>query len=570
VRPTWKLGLIGVVLAGCIFAAIRLIAPSGVYAGTWKVVLLQPEWETTLCLVRIGGRENAPTVHVIAHNFATAEAEDARVDAGALRFRIKTERGNHDVIVHAPEPSKEVKPPRRLIGSLRDQATYEMVRLEETDQRELDPKKSRTRPPGFMELGQAADAKTPKEVVERLQALLKKRADEPVAQSALLVLLQLQAAGGVPDEVLKVTAERYMAGAAPYGREIELQAATRLTRGLAQLPGGRGAALAVEYGHRAQKLLTGDDPPALSVVVLKALASALRLSGKPGEAREIDQRVAELSKHLDEDFAKSAVWFRPAAPGGRKSASDRVVLVELFTGARCPPCVGADIAFDAALEAYQPSQAVFLQYHEHVPGTDPLTCQAGEARMAYYGKELTGTPTFALDGKILNEPVGGSIQRGEESYSLLRTALDRALEPQPEARLKLAARRTGDSVELTAEVTGLQRPGSQTRLRFALTEEVVRYPAPNGQRLHHHVVRDFPGGAGGFPLPEKTARKTVVADIGKIRSQLQDYLTFVAIRQPFPDDDLPLELRGLKAVAFIQDDVTKQVLQATQVDVPEK
>jgi len=32
--------------------------------------------------------------------------------------------------------------------------------------------------------------------------------------------------------------------------------------------------------------------------------------------------------------------------------SDRVVLAEVFTGSGCPPCAGADVAFDAALERY--------------------------------------------------------------------------------------------------------------------------------------------------------------------------------------------------------------------------
>jgi hypothetical protein len=53
-----------------------------------------------------------------------------------------------------------------------------------------------------------------------------------------------------------------------------------------------------------------------------------------------------------------------------------------------------------------------------------------------------------------------------------------------------------------------------------------------------------------------------------VRQQLEAYLTLNPARQPFPDDDLPLELQEFKAVAFVQDDATKEVLQAAQVDVP--
>ena len=51
----------------------------------------------------------------------------------------------------------------------------------------------------------------------------------------------------------------------------------------------------------------------------------------------------------------------------------RVVVVELFTGAECPPCVSADVAFDALLETYKPNEVVLLEYHLHIPGPDPLT-----------------------------------------------------------------------------------------------------------------------------------------------------------------------------------------------------
>jgi hypothetical protein len=565
VRPIWKLSLAGLVLAGCIFAAIRLASPSGVYAGIWKAVLLHPDREKTLCILRIGGDETNPRADILdAPDFKTAETENVRTEDNSLRFRIKTEHGNLDVIVRAPKGDTT---PRFLRGSVRDQATYEMLRLERTEERDINPKKLSNQPAGFDELGKAMDAHSAGEKTARIQALLKKHAGEPIAQAALLILLQMQAQSNAAPEELKTTAEHYMTGAAVYGREIELQAALRLTRGLGQIPGDKSAELAMYCGRRAEKLLADDDPPALAVVVLKSLAAALHSSGKAGEAKQLAGRIAELNRQLDDEFAKSAVPFRPLPPMGRRGGSDRVVLVEQFTGATCLPCQGADVALDAALQVYQPSQAVFLQYHVHVPRSDPLTCPAGVTRMQYY-PDITGTPTFVLDGNVVKASIGGTAQRGEENYSLLHRLLDRAMEVQSRARIKLSARSRGRNVVLEAEVTELERPSPQTRLHFVLTEELVHYVAPNGQRLHHQVVRDFPGGVSGFPLPGKTARQTVIVDLARIRGELRDYAAFVNSRQPFPDDDLPLELRELKAVAFIQDDDSKQVLQAVQVDVP--
>jgi hypothetical protein len=571
VQYVWKLAIAAGLVGGGIFAAIHFGAGSGrgsgPYAGTWKVWVLQPGKETVLGLLRVGGDEAKPTVEMpSAPDFDTTEVVNVRVEDGTLNFNLKTDRETYPVVIRAPKPGAGVD---RLIGSLRDRESYEMLRLERTGLRKVDGNKKAVALAGHDELRNALQAPGLKDKENGVRDVLKKYADEPVAITALLVLLQLQIEAGAPLEESKATADRYLALAAEYGRGVELQSTAQLVRGLSQLPPERAGTLAMEYSRRAEKLLTGDDPPALTAGVYKSLARALRAAGKDDEAKEVDGRAAELYAKLDAEFGRKAVPFRPAPPAGRRGGGDRVVLAELFTGVQCPPCVAADVAFDAALQVYKPSQVVFLQYHEHVPAPDPLTSPASEARLQYYS-EVHGTPSFLLDGRFLNEPIGGPVGRGEPSYLALHAALDRAMDSPSGARLKLTARRIGNDLELTAEVSELSQPGERTRLRFVLAEEVVRYyAAPNGQRLHHHVVRDFPGGVEGTPLPEKAAKRTVKVSIPAVRKELEGYLDLVASKQPFPDDDRPLDLRQFKAVAFVQDDTTKQVLQAAQVDVPE-
>ena len=55
----------------------------------------------------------------------------------------------------------------------------------------------------------------------------------------------------------------------------------------------------------------------------------------------------------------------------REKRTDRVVLAEVFTGSGCPPCAGADIAFDAAMERYARKDLAVVMYHVHVPRPDP-------------------------------------------------------------------------------------------------------------------------------------------------------------------------------------------------------
>jgi hypothetical protein len=295
----------------------------------------------------------------------------------------------------------------------------------------------------------------------------------------------------------------------------------------------------------------------------------LRKAGQADEARTAQTRLAKLNEQLDQEFAKNAIPFPTEPFPGRKGKSERVVLVELFTGAQCPPCVSADIAFDAALKTYQPSQAVFLQYHLHIPRPDPLTNADSEGRQNYYGDEIQGTPSAFVDGKP-TQPLGGLQQHAKDRFGALKSQINEDLEKDAGAKIKLAVERKGDQIAIQAEVADLKKTGEKVRLRLVLVEDVVAYAGTNGQRLHHHVVRAFPGGVEGFALTDKKAeKKTATVALAEISKKLNEYLEAAGKKRPFLDEDRPLGLKHLKIVAFVQDDENKEVLQAAQADVPE-
>jgi len=148
-----------------------------------------------------------------------------------------------------------------------------------------------------------------------------------------------------------------------------------------------------------------------------------------------------------------------------------------------------------------------------------------------------------------------------------RVVINPLLEKPARAQLKASATRQGDKIDIQAEVSDLEKPGDKVRLRFALVEEQVRYVGGNQVRFHHDVVRALPGGADGFPLKEKNAKQTASVNLAELRKNLSSYLDDFAKQRPFPNDRRPLELKKLRVVAFVQDDETKEVLQATQVEV---
>jgi hypothetical protein len=302
--------------------------------------------------------------------------------------------------------------------------------------------------------------------------------------------------------------------------------------------------------------------------VLTTLKTALLKAGKAAEAKELTPKIAGLNDQLDQEFLKDAVPFKTEALT-RKEKGERVVLVELFTGAQCPPCVAADVAFDAMLKSYKPVDVVFLQYHLHIPGPDALTNEDSIKRMGFYIPDpmKQGTPTFFIDGGK-GPGVGGAKADGKDAYETLNKGVGEALEVGAQAKIKLSAENKDGKVDIHVEVSDLSKAGDFIKLRLVLVEEMARYPGGNGQRLHHHVVRAFPGGVEGIALKQKSTKQDIRMDLGDVKKNLNDYLgNFKGAK--FAEDERPLDLKHLKIVAFIQnDDGDKDIFQAAQIDLP--
>ena len=73
-------------------------------------------------------------------------------------------------------------------------------------------------------------------------------------------------------------------------------------------------------------------PPTRQAAVLKILSGALKKAGKNDEGKEVDAKLVKLDDALDKEFLKAAIPFKPEPFAGRKGKSDRVAVVELFTG----------------------------------------------------------------------------------------------------------------------------------------------------------------------------------------------------------------------------------------------
>jgi thiol-disulfide isomerase/thioredoxin len=368
-----------------------------------------------------------------------------------------------------------------------------------------------------------------------------------------------------PDEVRSIL-DRVNKSSALYGPRWEREMTLKFAGLLAAQ--SDYADLAVAQAKRAERLLTDDDDAATRLAVLEAVTQALTTAGKPNDAKPYYSQIAKLETRDYAEYAKTFP-FKTEPFGGRKAKSDRAVLVEVFTGAECPPCVAVDLAFDGLMKTYKPTEVILLQYHLPIPRPDPLTNADVLKRVeSCYAELVDGTPTIFIGGK-LGAPGGGSAAAAEKKYAGFRKVIEEGLEKPAGVKLGLTLSK-GEKGAFSAKATiaDLEAPGEKIMVRFALAEERIRYAGGNGLRYHHMVVRAMPGGIKGFPLTKKASDQTVTFNPDELRTTLNKFLDdFAKEEAPFPRADRPLALKNLKLVAFVQNDATKEILQAVQVDV---
>lgn len=532
-------------------------------AGNWKITVLPRGAEFTLWLVQLREVQGKPQATLLAAGppeFKATRVVDVQLDDKALRLTLEANGVTYSVVGYLPQGQAR---PGVLLGSTGALGRRDLARLERTEAKELTPETSQTiGGPAWEAFEKAFTTADPKEREAKFQEIVTQYDGQPVAFHALMHLVEHVAQYETSVETARERAEKALHLAAAYGREMELHTLIQLTLLLAKSP--RTAPLAVEFGRKADKMLAPNDSLMLQARWARAFSVALRKIGADDEARAVAERLTAINARLDEEYLQTALPFPVEKYRGRKGKSDRVVLVELFTGTQCPPCVAADLACDALHQTYSAHEVVVIEYHLHIPGPDPLTNPDAEKRAAYY--QVDATPLVLVNGQD-GPPVFGYRPQARERYRALRTFLDQRLESDALARLHVTVQSQDGAFEIKADYAGLKRPAETTRLRLAVVEDRVRYAAPNGRRFHHHVLRGFAGGADGVPLPAASGTHTVSVKLTDLRQSLAQYLQDLSKVVRFPDDELPLELQRLKVIAFIQDDKSREILQAALADL---
>lgn len=522
-----------VLLAGSLVLAA--VQPQAEPVGNWKVLPLLPGQQVPLMVLRLEKKNDQWSGRVTALAGTTPAGmrlTDITVTGEVVRFRLPLGQQTwHFEGIYSRQGG------RRILGSFElPNGQVTAVALEETALASIGP----------LELA--------------LDTLRGTPTDQELFDATLSVF-RLADPKKLSMQEVRAFSERALQAARRYGprwqQEFALQAASALSNRKEY------HALSVELAQQAERDVNPQAEAATQVRTLNRVAQVLRKAGQVQQADALQQRIAALERRSYQENIPE-LPFKPQTYPGRKTKSNRTVLVELFAGAHDPLSPAAMLAFEGLRKTYQPSEVVFLQYHldrqRSDPLPNPLAVVDGEARQRYYRDAAAELPSILFNGKP-EARGGGTEEEAQDKYADYRDVIDHLLEQPAKATIQLKAVRQAGKVEIAATVSDLTRTGDWIRLRFALAEDWVEYRGSNRVRFHGQVVRALPGGTAGRPLTRATSEHTLTVDLNELQAGLEKYLDARQVNEERPR----IHSDRLRLVAFVQDDQTREVLQAAQV-----
>lgn len=279
---------------------------------------------------------------------------------------------------------------------------------------------------------------------------------------------------------------------------------------------------------------------------------------------------AGMAEYLDREYARrlpnpvKVERYRPDA-----ARTHRVVLAEVFTGSGCPPCAGADLAFDAAMERYTRDELAVVMYHQHIPRPDPMVNPDSEARAKAY--RVRAVPTYAIDGET--KVGGGTRAMAPGVYAEFNPKIEKSLTAKQQAIVKVRGSVNGGEVKVHAVVDEIESEAEELELVIVLVEKEVRFNGENGVRFHPMVARavktfsidsDEPEPIDHtFDLPAATEAALQNIEKAEAKGYRGDPYQFAEKKHQIDATDLGV-------VAFVQEKESHRVLQAAWTDLSAK
>lgn len=200
---------------------------------------------------------------------------------------------------------------------------------------------------------------------------------------------------------------------------------------------------------------------------------------------------------------KHIITFLFAALAGGLSAqtlAKKYILIEHFTNSRCSICASRNPAFYNTINQY-PNDIHHLSIHPPVPYVNCALYQHNktdnEARANVYG--IAGTPVLAING----------VEQAPGNPLISATTIQANLNKTSPLHLKVSQNIVGNTGTVTVEATSLGSiPAGNYRLFAVVVEKKLDFASPNGETVHHDVLRQIlPTAQGAVFTPAAVGQK---------------------------------------------------------------
>lgn len=240
--------------------------------------------------------------------------------------------------------------------------------------------------------------------------------------------------------------------------------------------------------------------------------------------------------------------------------SQRLVLLEHFTGASCPPCATFNPAVNTLLDA-NPDKIIGLKYQLAPPGFDPMynhNPQHAGARAGYY--QVTGIPNSVIDGNFYNDhPNGWGIADVNARYAV----------PSP-FEIEISYEITPSEIIAEVTVTASQDfNDNNLRLHTVIIEEDITFsepPGSNGEDVFKNVMKRMLPDQNGTTLPtEWTEGQSESYTLSWEHENVYNYteLAVIAFVQNNTTREIHQSALGNEATISSQFNVAAQALEVT-------
>lgn len=236
----------------------------------------------------------------------------------------------------------------------------------------------------------------------------------------------------------------------------------------------------------------------------------------------------------------SAVLFA----GALAAQSQRLVVVEEFTQASCPPCATQNPAFNTLLNA-NPTKVVAIKMQTSWPGADPMNAQNPtevQNRVDYYS--VNGVPDALLDAV---EQTGASYLGAPANFTQAAIDAQYAVPSPFTMVLTHSFSPAYDSINVTCTITASQAVSGTLVARIAIIERDIYFtsaPGTNGETHFEGVMKKMLPDAEGTSL----AATWITGDTQTLNFSI-------------PVPSYTYDLNQIAVVGFVQDDANKEMLQ---------